>query len=163
MRKKNVTLAEGLELYRSKVSVLKKGYSQESYRIAHILRSPIAAKTMREISSPDIADYRDDRLKQLNQRTGKPISPATVRLEMSLLSNVFDIGRIEWGTCDANPVANVRKPKSPPGRDRRLSPREERIILRYLRIPRSSGHPFHEHLTTDSTVIRPPIPRASGH
>ncbi|WP_449431101.1 ATP-binding protein [Pseudomonas putida] len=32
-----------------------------------------------------------------------------------------------------------------------------------LRIPRSSGHPFHEHLTTDSTLIRPPIPRASGH
>ena len=32
-----------------------------------------------------------------------------------------------------------------------------------VRIPRSSGHPFHEHLTTDSTVIRPPIPRASGH
>ena len=32
-----------------------------------------------------------------------------------------------------------------------------------LRIPRSSGHPFHEHLATDSTVIRPPIPRASGH
>ncbi|MCO3750539.1 pilus assembly protein PilZ, partial [Pseudomonas aeruginosa] len=29
--------------------------------------------------------------------------------------------------------------------------------------PRSSGHPFHEHLTTDSTLIRPPIPRASGH
>ncbi|WP_259376994.1 S8 family peptidase, partial [Pseudomonas juntendi] len=33
----------------------------------------------------------------------------------------------------------------------------------YMRIPRSSGHPFHEHLTTDSTLIRPPIPRASGH
>jgi DNA-binding transcriptional MerR regulator len=32
-----------------------------------------------------------------------------------------------------------------------------------VRIPRSSGHPFHEHLTTDSTLIRPPIPRASGH
>ncbi|MDI3183269.1 hypothetical protein, partial [Pseudomonas paracarnis] len=31
-----------------------------------------------------------------------------------------------------------------------------------VRIPRSSGHPFHEHLTTDSTLIRPPIPRASG-
>ncbi len=34
---------------------------------------------------------------------------------------------------------------------------------RRMRIPRSSGHPFHEHLATDSTVIRPPIPRASGH
>ena len=33
----------------------------------------------------------------------------------------------------------------------------------WVRIPRSSGHPFHEHLATDSTVIRPPIPRASGH
>jgi hypothetical protein len=32
-----------------------------------------------------------------------------------------------------------------------------------LRIPRSSGHPFHKHLTTDSTVIRPPIPRVSDH
>ena len=38
-----------------------------------------------------------------------------------------------------------------------------RILDLSLRIPRSSGHPFHEHLTTDSTVIRPPIPRASGH
>jgi hypothetical protein len=28
-------------------------------------------------------------------------------------------------------VSNVRKPKSPPGRDRRLTPREERLILRY--------------------------------
>ncbi|MDN7563448.1 LysR family transcriptional regulator [Burkholderia contaminans] len=36
-------------------------------------------------------------------------------------------------------------------------------FLLSLRIPRSSGHPFHEHLTTDSTLIRPPIPRASGH
>lgn len=35
--------------------------------------------------------------------------------------------------------------------------------LTVLRIPRSSGHPFHEHLTTDSTVIRPPIPRVSDH
>jgi len=35
--------------------------------------------------------------------------------------------------------------------------------IRRLRIPRSSGHPFHEHLTTDSTVIRPPIPRVSDH
>jgi restriction system protein len=32
-----------------------------------------------------------------------------------------------------------------------------------LRIPRASGHPFHEHPATDSTMIRPPIPRPSGH
>jgi len=33
----------------------------------------------------------------------------------------------------------------------------------HLRIPRPSGHLFHEHPATDSTVIRPPIPRTSGH
>jgi hypothetical protein len=33
----------------------------------------------------------------------------------------------------------------------------------WLRIPRPSGHLFHEHPATDSTVIRPPIPRSSGH
>ncbi|WP_206745390.1 hypothetical protein, partial [Pseudomonas syringae] len=38
---------------------------------------------------------------------------------------------------------------------------KDRDVL--LRIPRSSGHPFHEHPATDSTMIRPPIPRLSGH
>ncbi|WP_315291142.1 hypothetical protein, partial [Pseudomonas oleovorans] len=32
-----------------------------------------------------------------------------------------------------------------------------------VRIPRSSGHLFHEHLAIDSTLIRPLIPRPSGH
>jgi hypothetical protein len=32
-----------------------------------------------------------------------------------------------------------------------------------VRIPRPSGHLFHEHPATDSMNIRPPIPRTSGH
>jgi len=36
-------------------------------------------------------------------------------------------------------------------------------IAAYLRIPRPSGHLFHKHPATDSTMIRPPIPRSSGH
>lgn len=126
-----LTLRDGLNRYQNQVSILKKGYVQESYRIANLLRSPIADKLMHEIDSPDIADYRDGRLQQINQKTGKQLSTSTVRLEMSLLSNVFDVGRIEWGCCTSNPVKNVRKPKAPPGRDRRLTPREERLILRY--------------------------------
>ncbi|WP_085741022.1 SDR family NAD(P)-dependent oxidoreductase [Pseudomonas syringae] len=39
----------------------------------------------------------------------------------------------------------------------------EDLLTVKLRIPRSSGHPFHEHPATDSTMIRPPIPRLSGH
>jgi len=134
----DLTLSEGLQRYREKVSILKKGYVQESYRIDQIGRCSLAQKRLHEIASPDIAAYRDQRLIQVNPRTGKTISAATVRLEMSLLSNLFDVARIEWGVTELNPVANVRKPKSPPGRDRRLLPREERKILRHCH-PRRHG------------------------
>lgn len=127
----NPTLLEVLQRYQLQVSILHKGYSQECYRIARISRSQLAHKPFREIISPDIASYRDERLAERNKNTGQPISPATVRLEMSLLSSLWEVGRIEWGICGANPVKDVRKPKPPQGRDRRLLPREERLILRY--------------------------------
>lgn len=125
------TVRDALDHYRERVSILKKGYAQEKYRIEQIGRSFLGRKIVREVTSVDIATYRDQRLLEVNPRTKKPLSTATVRLEMSLLSNFFDIGRIEWGICDGNPVANVRKPKIPPGRDRRLTAREDRLILRY--------------------------------
>ncbi|HCL4132296.1 TPA: tyrosine-type recombinase/integrase [Pseudomonas aeruginosa] len=135
----DLTLREGLIKYQQSISILKKGYVQESYRIKQLLRWPDADLLMREIGSPNIAKYRDNRLAQVNPKTGKPISPSTVRLEMSLLSSLFDIGCIEWGACENNPVKNVRKPPPSPGRDRRISPREERLILRYCK----------NHATTD--------------
>lgn len=127
----DMTLRKALELYRAQVSILKKGYSQEKYRIELISRTFLGDMPVRDVRSVDIATYRDQRLKDINPKTGKELSPSTVRLEMSLLSNFFDICRIEWDLCDGNPVKNVRKPKVPPGRDRRLTAREERLILRY--------------------------------
>lgn len=125
-------LEAGLTHYQNVVSILKKGFEQEKYRIAQILRSFLSGRLIHEITSVDIARYRDERLASLNRKTGAFISPATVRLEMSLLSNFFDIARIEWGyTAGPNPCKEVRKPKCPPGRERRLTPREERQILRY--------------------------------
>lgn len=124
-------MRKALNRYRTQVSILKKGYAQEKYRVEHICKSPLGGKLVHEVTSVDIATYRDNRLNEVNPRSGKPISPSTVRLEMSLLSNFFDIGRIEWGVCESNPVSNVRKPKPPPGRDRRMTAREERLILRY--------------------------------
>lgn len=128
---KNAALKVGLAHYEKNVSILKKGYEQEQYRLGKIASSSLGKKAIKNITSVDIATYRDERLQTLNERTKKPISAATVRLELSLLSNFFDIARIEWGLCDTNPVANVRKPKTPPGRDRRLTAREDKQILRY--------------------------------
>jgi len=127
----NVTLAEAFEQYRARVSILKKGYAQEVYRIRQISRSFLGAMKPREITSVEAAKYRDLRLQTVNAKTKRLLSNATVRLELALLSSFFDIAKIEWGICDDNPISKIRKPKIPPGRDRRLTAREERQILRY--------------------------------
>ncbi len=126
------TVARALDVYRERVSILKKGFAQEIYRINLLQRSFLGGLIVPDVTSVHIAKYRDWRLATLNEKTGKPISPSTVRLEMSLLSNFFELARIEWGFTEAaNPCANVRKPKPAPGRTRRLAPREERALLRY--------------------------------
>jgi integrase len=126
------TLARAIDVYRVRVSILKKGFAQEAFRLQQLQRSDLGALVMDEVTSVDIASYRDARLAQLNPKTLTPISPATVRLELSLLSNIFEVARIEWGFCSGtNPCRDVRKPKVPPGRARRLTPREDRQIQRY--------------------------------
>lgn len=138
-----VSLAHALNRYQATVSILKKGFKQENYRVKVILRSPLANKILSEITTVDIADYRDDRLQQLNPRTKMTISPTTVRLELALLSHLFDVASIEWGYCKDNPVLRVRKPKPAPGRTRRLLPREERMIMRYAAQHRTADlHPI---------------------
>lgn len=130
---KNPMLKTALQRYLKTVSILKKGYEQEKFRINQISSSFLGCIKTREIKSFDIAEYRDFRLQQVNQKSGKQLSPATVRLELSLLSNFFDIARIEWAYSSDNPVKNVRKPKPSPGRTRRLTPREENQITKYCK------------------------------
>lgn len=131
MNNTNPTLREALSEYRDRVSIYKKGFAQEKSRIALYSRYPIADMRVRSITSIEIAAFRDLRLSEINPRTGNRLAPATVRLDLALLSAMFRIGKIEWGICTDNPVSNVRKPKLPPGRDRRLSAREESTILRH--------------------------------
>ncbi|MDH3643982.1 MAG: tyrosine-type recombinase/integrase, partial [Gammaproteobacteria bacterium] len=74
--------------------------------------------------TPDIvAGYRD-------QRLADGLSASTVRLELALLSHLFTVAIKEWRIgLVYNPVANIRKPRPHPGRDRRLSAHEETKLL----------------------------------
>lgn len=131
IKEPHLTLSKALTRYNEKISVHKKGYIQEFYRANSIRRHKLAKKRLSEITTVDIASYRDDRLATPFGGDGKTISPSTVRLELSLLSDLFTIGEIEWGACSSNPVLKVRKPKIPPGRQRRLERFEEKRIARY--------------------------------
>lgn len=58
------------------------------------------------------------------------VGPNTIRLDLALISHLFSTAIKEWGmTGLINPVQQIRKPKLPKGRDRRIRHGElERII-----------------------------------
>ena len=118
-------LKHGLDRYLSEVSSTKKPstHSAEQHK-AKALKASLGAYSLAAISPDLVAKYRDARLE-----AGK--SPSTVRLELSLLSHLFTIAIKEWRIgLFYNPVANIRKPTPPKGRDRRLSADEEIILLK---------------------------------
>lgn len=125
-----VSVKDALRTYVERISITKKGYTQEKYRASTISKSALGNRLLAEVETVDIADYRDGRLAAVSARTGRVIAPNTVRLELALLSDLFSIAIIEWGICRDNPVLRVRKPKLPPGRDRRITLGEERRLLR---------------------------------
>ncbi|HBM3184850.1 TPA: site-specific integrase [Klebsiella oxytoca] len=130
IRIRPLSFNRALARYCNTVSRFKKGHSQEVFRINVLSRAQFAKKALNEITSVEIAAYRDDRLAQVNPRTGKTLSPDTIRLEMALMSDLFDVACNEWGACRNNPVARVRRPRPSRGRERRLHPYEERKLLR---------------------------------
>ncbi|EQD48898.1 phage integrase family protein, partial [mine drainage metagenome] len=85
--------------------------------------TPLAKRSLASIQGKDIAAYRDARLKD-------NIAPNTVRHELAVLSHVFTIAIKEWSMAGlVNPVQQIRAPKMPPGRDRRLKEGELEKIL----------------------------------
>lgn len=116
------TLAECLKRYQREVTPHKKGAAQEHGKIDKFLTYSLANFYMASIRGTHLAAFRDERLAEAK--------PATVVREMAILSHVFNVARKEWGMENlSNPLEVVRKPKMPPGRDRRLSPAELEAIL----------------------------------
>ena len=118
----NTMLAEALNRYEREVIPAKKGAVQESMRIRIWKRHPLAKRSIASIQGKDIAAYRDQQLKE--------VAPNTVRHELAILSHVFTIAVKEWSMDGLiNPVRQIRIPKSPPGRDRRLKSGELEKIM----------------------------------
>ena len=114
------TIAGALKRYRREVSDGKKGSRQEGVRIAAWLKHPLADKTLASLTSSDLSEYRDARLKG-----EKPVKPATVRLELAIISNLYTVAAKEWRMEGlANPCANMRMPGGSKSRDRRPTTKE---------------------------------------
>ena len=123
------TLQVLMDRYLAEVSPLKRSASDQ-FHFRQIGRHPIATFEVKRLTAEAVVSFRDSRLKQ--------VSPATVRKEMNLISQVLRHATSEWGLCLAvNPVAQVKKPAAPKGRERRISDEEANALLLAFRKTRN--------------------------
>jgi integrase len=109
------TLREALRRYGEEVTPEKKGHEQEGRRICAWQERPVAKLKLSQLTAAHFVEFRKERIAE--GRAGN-----TIRLDLSLISNLYKIAKIEWGMPYLqNPIALMRKPKAGKGRDRRLT------------------------------------------
>lgn len=108
------TFAEALERYWSEVASKKRFPKLERYRINRWLRHSLSSYFLANLRGADFARFRDER-----RAAGK--AENTIRLDLALVSHLFEVARKEWGMEGlTNPLKNIRKPSGSKERDRRL-------------------------------------------
>lgn len=119
------TLSEALTKYEQEITPTKRGAYQEKHRIKAWLRESLAKQSLVSLRSLDFAKWRDSRLKE--------VAPATVRLELALISNLFNVARKEWGMEGlANPIESIRLPSVNNARSRVFYAGEEALLMAAL-------------------------------
>ena len=106
-------LSEAFVRYAAEVSPTHRGERWEVLRLKAFGTHKIANKPIAKLSTEDLIDWRDNRLKQ--------VSKGTVLREMNLLGSVLEHARKEWRWIRENPIKDVTKPRQPKGRKRRVS------------------------------------------
>jgi integrase len=108
------TLKEALDRYWHEVASKKSHPQQEKQRIERWKLHELAHYHLAKLRGSDFAQYRDNRL-----NAGRATN--TVRLELAIISHLFEVARKEWGMEGLpNPLKNIRKPSGSKERDRRL-------------------------------------------
>ncbi len=114
----NTTLGEALTRYLTEVTPTKKPTTAYRERVIgrYLQGHPLARRALASVRGKDMADY-------MRQRQGDGKGANTIRLELALLSHLFNTARTAWGMESlSNPVDLVKgqRPKLPRGRNRRL-------------------------------------------
>ncbi len=122
----NKTFGDAVDKYKESVSSKKDGEVWEVRRLEAMRVHFGTDSGLLEIDTPQIADWRDTRL--------KTVSASTVVREANLLRNLFNIARLEWKWCDHQPFEGVKLPKE-------NAPRHQvwgwKLIKRVLRAERT--------------------------
>jgi integrase len=109
-----LTLRLAMSNYSKEFAARKQWPQIEQNRIKRLQLEPFTKKVLSAVTSKDIRDFKVAR-----QANG--ISANTIRLDMTVFSQVFAKARKEWGMDGLhNPVLDVSRPPLPPPCDRRI-------------------------------------------
>lgn len=141
-------LSSLIERYSRERSPQKRGSRWEQIRLNALTREPIAKIRIADLKASDFAEWRDGRL--------RTVKPATVLRDMNLLSSLFSVAVKEWGVMSSNPLADVRRPKAPPARDRLATPAEMELLRLSAgeNLHRATARVFHAFLFSIETAMR---------
>lgn len=127
---KRVSLGEAFEKYFQMMEIpgspyFNKPNTRERKKYArNMLEERLGESTpLSEITPDKVAAYRDERLG--TDRVGT----STVRNELSLLSTMMTVARVEWRLPVQNPLTDVRRPEPPQHREISLTEVQAALIL----------------------------------
>ncbi|CAM2175500.1 Phage integrase family protein [Burkholderia latens] len=112
------TLSDGFDEYLEKISpgMAKHEWNKQRLKFFRESLGSVVGELMRTIKPEAIAAWRDGRL--------KAVKPSTVNRDLNLLSAVFTAAMDEWKWIHSNPVHEVKRPRNPRSRDRRVPERD---------------------------------------
>lgn len=116
------TFDDALKRYEAEVAPARAGSRWELIRVKSLRRELIARRRLAALGPDDFAIWRDERLAK--------VKPGTVAREMNLLRAVLETSRRDWRWIRDNPMRDVRWPKTPKGRARRISSEEVETLAR---------------------------------
>lgn len=121
----NTTMVELIERYLKEVTPSMKGAKDDSIRLRAMKRNALFRVSVAALTPERLSKYRDQRLTM--------VTAGTVIRELAYISSIINHARREWGINIQNPVALVRKPAAPRGRERILSPEEQERLMEALK------------------------------
>jgi len=115
------TWAQALDKFKETVSLHRAGAKWEKPRLERFAQARFAGLRLGDLRAEAFAQWRDERLQR--------VKPATVAREMNLMRSVLETARRDWHWLHDNPMKDVRWPKTPKGRARRISAMEEATLM----------------------------------
>lgn len=119
------TLADAMDRFAREVSPARKGARWEKIRLKALREYDVCFVQLVDLKPSHIQDF-------IAKRTEDKVSGATINRELNLIASVLTTARRQWKWMVDSPMRDVRRPKNPEPRDRRISPDEISRILKAL-------------------------------